>query len=88
MHVLIGLTMAIGVLWLWLSGHWFGRVLAFLTFGVVFAGIGGLLYYGAAGHPDPGIVFGCIVGLAAAWPVASLPTWRAQRTQGGAPYSG
>lgn len=44
MHIIIGLVLAAFVLWLWLAGHWFGRVLAFLVLGVVIGSIG----FGAA----------------------------------------
>jgi hypothetical protein len=40
MHILIGLVLTVGVLWLWLGGHWFGRVLAFLLIATVAGLIG------------------------------------------------
>lgn len=78
MHILIGFVLGAGVLWLWLSGHWFGRVLAFLAFGALFAVIGGGVCYRAA--PDGvGLLLGGIAGIALAWPIASLPIWHAER---------
>lgn len=70
MVVLIGLVLAGAVLYVWLRGHWFGRVLAFLAFG------GFLAFAGVAirdGNPDA-ILF-VIGGLAIGWVIASIPMW-------------
>lgn len=50
MHILIGLVLACGLLYFWLAGNWFARVLTFLPLAVLFAvlcGAGGK----AAFHP-------------------------------------
>ena len=40
MAILIGLVLALVVLWAWLAGHWFGRVLAFLAMvAILFFGV-------------------------------------------------
>jgi hypothetical protein len=35
MHILIGLCLALALLYFWLLGHWFARVVMFLTLAVV-----------------------------------------------------
>ena len=77
MHILIGLAIAVALLYFWLIGHWFARILVFLLFGCGgFAGgaaIAGLF-------PNPSLAAATILGLigvALMWPIASLPIyWR------------
>ncbi len=64
MVVLLWVLFAVWALWLWLSGHWFGRAVAFLVFGVVF-GVG---LAAAMSNPAP-----AIFGIVAAWFVAAIP---------------
>jgi hypothetical protein len=100
MHILIGLSLALVLLYFWLSGHWFARIVTFLALAVV-CGIGvaalAATIAQSAGAP-PGnpaievvIVLGAIVGAALAWPLASIPTWhyrrQAQRLQAAADAS-
>ena len=78
MELLTGLLFAMAVLFLWLSCHWFGRVLAFIAFGALF----GLLGFIALGQGQGGAGYGLIgllLGLALAWVVASLPIWWQRR---------
>ncbi|HKP26531.1 MAG TPA: hypothetical protein VJV39_21865 [Dongiaceae bacterium] len=74
MEMLIGLAMGAALLYFWLIGHWFARVLVFLGLAGV-AGFVGLI----AGHePGPlGIIVG-LSGIGLAWLVAEIPTfyWR------------
>ena len=63
MHILIGLAMGAALLYFWLLGHWFARILVCLLFGV----LGVLLASGNA------IALICAVVLA--WPLASLPIY-------------
>jgi hypothetical protein len=65
-EILIGLVLAAGVLWAWLAGHWFGRVLAFLAFAIV-GGIGLDL-----AMADP---LGLVLGTVAAWFVSGIPIY-------------
>lgn len=77
MEILIGLALGAGLLYVWLSGHWFGRVLAFL----VLAGILGSILAFALALPDQhgnGNPVGLLIGVAAAWPLASIPLYRAR----------
>jgi len=67
MHVLIGIAMAVALLYFWLIGHWFARILVCLLFGT----LGVLL---ASGNT---IALICAVVLA--WPLASLPSYYWQR---------
>ena len=72
MHIVAGLTIAGFVLWLWLSAHWFGRVLAFL-FGSALA----LMMAAATGLPNVA-VGSLLIGLPIAWAIASAPVWVAR----------
>jgi hypothetical protein len=79
MHILIGALLALGLLWAWLSGHWFARVVMFLVLALCFGAAGGALMNNphAANGGDPAII-GAILGFALAWPVSGLPVyyWR------------
>lgn len=74
------------LLFAWLAGHWFGRVVAFLVFLVPFGLVGYLtgaaIQYGA--HPNSDAfpiyaVFTMLLGAYAAWPVSGLPARHRQR---------
>jgi hypothetical protein len=71
MHIIIGLALATFVLWLWLAGHWFGRVLAFLLFGVVAAVVA------IAAGDGKGVIVAVsgIFGLIAAWLLSGAPRY-------------
>ena len=73
MAILIGIALACGVLFIWLTGHWFGRVLAFIVFAVLFGGLGGM----ATAHGvDPLVnILTIIGGIALGWPVSSIPIY-------------
>ena len=78
MHFLIGLVLAVMLLYGWLIGHWFARVLVFL----LLAGVTFVVVCFVAQEPGKPAV-GPILGLLAAtlaWPIAGLPTyyWRHQ----------
>lgn len=74
------------VLLLWLVGHWFGRVLAFLglmlPLGFVGYLIGAALQNNPVPHPEQfqllGVI-GMILGAAAAWPVSGVPIYIQRR---------
>lgn len=74
MAILIGFVIAATVLWLWLSGHWFGRVLAFLAFGTVF-GVFLFLAFSDGKGGGPGLL-GFVCGQGIAWVLAGIPIWR------------
>jgi hypothetical protein len=77
MHVLIGLGAAVALLYFWLLGHWFARVLVFL-FLVLCAGYVGLIVNkdGDGAAIAGTVVF--IIGAILSWPIASIPIvyWR------------
>jgi hypothetical protein len=82
MHILIGLAMGLALLYFWLIGHWFARVIVFLILACVGFAAGASivnfgLYDGHANILGPGLLAGA-VGAALAWPLASIPTyyWR------------
>lgn len=83
MHILIGLGAAVALLYFWLLGHWFARILVFLCL-LVFAGFAGVIIAAiardASGYAVALIVFGTCVGFA--WPGASLPIWYWQKRLG------
>ncbi|HXT81386.1 MAG TPA: hypothetical protein VN702_17610 [Acetobacteraceae bacterium] len=78
MVILAGLMLGAAVLYVWLLGHWFGRVLmflacgAFLTFIVVAIG-------GRNSDAAPLLLF-LAVALAISWAIASIPMWVRQRS--------
>jgi hypothetical protein len=79
MHVLIGLLLGIALLYFWLVGHWFARVLMLLALAPLFAFIGCVLFVGIPGATPIAITIGGMIGAGLAWPVASLPTYHWRR---------
>jgi hypothetical protein len=84
MHILIGLAVAVALLYFWLIGHWFARVLAFLLLAVCMGAGGAALCNIGPPGPNAGnaAIFGAIVGAILAWPVRGIPIyyWRYQLT--------
>ena len=83
MHILIGLAIAVALLYFWLIGHWFARVLVFLALGIgIFAIAASAINFGLYGGKAPlGLLFVELPLAALAWPLASLPAyyWRQRR---------
>jgi hypothetical protein len=73
---LLGLLFVVVALFLWLSAHWFGRVLAFLIFAPVFG-----LLVGGLTPPPTGANYnwgGLVIGMFLAYPVSGIPRyWQA-----------
>jgi hypothetical protein len=78
MHILIGLAAAVALLYFWLVGHWFARVLVFLMLVVLTGFCGGALFASIAVKQaeTASFVIGAILGAPLAWPLASIPIWR------------
>jgi hypothetical protein len=75
MAILLGLGLALVLLYFWLIGNWFARVLM-LPVCAALLGIGFALIMVSGGHPGPNNgTFGLLVGLALAWPVSSIPIY-------------
>jgi hypothetical protein len=81
-HILLGLGLALALLYFWLVGWWFARVVVFLGLAVCGFVLGGWFAIGFAGSPpgtallsSPAGVLGGLLGVALAWPIASLPIW-------------
>jgi hypothetical protein len=77
MELLIGLALGVALLYVWLAGHWFGRVLMFLLLAGI---IGGLLAIAATppdlhGAGNPMGFAGFAAGTVLAWFVASIPIY-------------
>jgi hypothetical protein len=72
MELLIGLAMSAALLYFWLIGHWFARILVFL-------GLLALLGLIVIGWPNT-LAPAVLLGLPIAWVVASVPMiyWRLQ----------
>ena len=80
MELLIELILVIPILYLWLVGHWFGRVLAFLAFAVAFGAGGATLALTMT--PTAGVgggLYGLAIGVGLAWLLASWPIWHLRR---------
>jgi hypothetical protein len=74
-HILIGGVFALVVLFFWLTGHWFARVVAFLLFAGVL-GLLGALMTGMAERPEHNNGWvGLLLGIALAWPVSGIPIY-------------
>jgi len=75
MHILIGLVLALVLLYFWLLGHWFARVVMFLALAAIF-GLLGALFTGMDGPPAQNhAVIGILIGAALAWPVSGIPIY-------------
>jgi len=83
MHIIIGLGAAVALLYFWLLGHWFARILVCLVL-IGCAGLFGFIIL-VATMDKYGPFHGLIAFLLAAggaWPVASLPIWYGQKRLG------
>jgi len=75
MHIIVGLGLALVLLYFWLLGHWFARVVMFLALAVAFGALGAL-FTGAGGPPAQNhALVGMLIGAALAWPVSSIPIY-------------
>ena len=76
MVTVAGLVLALACLFLWLTGHWFGRVVAFLAFtaaGCVVVGLAPAF----AGYQE----FGYLAAAGLAWLVAGVPALLRRRRE-------
>ena len=72
MVVVVALVIGAFVLWLWLAGHWFGRVLAFLSFSAVMVGLAAL-FMSSRTLETPVYLTVYALCIAAAWLISTLP---------------
>lgn len=81
MHILIGICLALALLFVWLNGHWFGRVLAHLVFMPLLAlGLAALFTVGIDNPGDPiAAIGGVIIGMTIGWFLASAPVYYQRR---------
>ena len=81
MEILIGLGIAVVLLYYWLIGHWFARVLMFPVLAVGTAFMCAVLFsYITAGPAEATLsIIGAILGAPLAWPLASLPIYYQRR---------
>lgn len=75
MEILAGLAMAGALLYFWLLGHWFARVLMFLGLEII-----ALFCFFPMSFVHPAFIAAGFVFLVGGWPVATLPKyyWRRQ----------
>lgn len=80
MEVLIGFCLIAVLLYFWLIGFWYARVLMFLITLPLLIWIGGGLFMNIPGATSATGVLGGAVGAVAAWFLAAAPThyWRHQ----------
>ena len=75
---LVCILLGCGLLWAWLIGHWFARVVVFLLFAcalfAVAAAFIGLGIYGGHGAP-PAALLAALPAAALAWPLAGIPQY-------------
>jgi hypothetical protein len=78
MVILVGVALGVALLYFWLVGHWFARVLMALVLTIPLGWIGASILGSAVQLPTdttaPAVV-GLILGVIAAWPIASIPVW-------------
>jgi hypothetical protein len=72
MHIIIGVGAAIALLYFWLLGHWFARILMCIVLGSTF----GLIALVACvdKHPEGAILL-VLIGGGAGWAISSIPVW-------------
>jgi hypothetical protein len=79
MHILIGGVLALALLYFWLLGHWFARVvtfLAFAAFGVLVGCLVNAAYpNGGPNAGDHGGVAVMLLGIVLAWPISGIPIY-------------
>jgi len=86
MELMIGAGLALALLYFWLLGHWFARVVVFLLLAsVTFVTVAYTTQ--VRGDPMVGVIFG-LLAAAVTWPVSGLPVyyWRRQFRQMLQPY--
>jgi hypothetical protein len=69
MVIFVWVIAVIALLFFWLSGHWFARILMFLLFALPLACLAGVAGYE---HPGGEVVL-ALVGVAMAWLLSGLP---------------
>lgn len=84
MSILIGLAVGAGLLYYWLIGHWFARVLMVPVFAIPLGLVIGLaMVSGEHSGPHDSLV-GILIGCALAWPISGIPRyfhrWHFNRT--------
>lgn len=72
-EILIGLGMGLALLYFWLLAHWFARIVMFMLLCPALGFAGAAL--GAQAHDQWSWIPLGLLGLAIAWPVASLPLY-------------
>lgn len=76
MHILVGLVLAAVLLYFWLTGNWFARVLTFLLFAGVLGFLGAMATgMDAVAPAHNNAWFGALLGIALAWPVSGIPIY-------------
>lgn len=78
MAIVVGGLVGLGLLYFWLLGHWFARVVMMPVLALAL-GVGMSALMASAEHAGPNNgLFGLLVGIALAWPAASAPVyyWR------------
>jgi len=86
MELMIGAGLALALLYFWLIGHWFARVVMFLLLAVVGFIAGAALASASPNPPTFALVLFGLIGAALAWPLSGIPIyyWRHQfRLMGG-----
>lgn len=74
MEILACLGLGVALLYFWLIGHWFARVLVFIGLEAI-----ALFFLCLMSFIHPGFgLFGLFL-LVAAWPLARIPTWHWQK---------
>jgi hypothetical protein len=80
MHILIGLVLALVLLYYWLVGHWFARVVMAIILIPSLGVLGGAITADPSGKAPGMAVMGALFGAAAGWFASGAPIyyWRAK----------
>lgn|SRR5215472_9106134 len=72
MHILIAIGIALALLYWWLRGHWFARIIVLIVLVPTLSL--GLAVLNSDNAPYS-LVVSAVLGVLFAWPIASLPTY-------------
>ena len=81
MVFLVGGVILAAVLYGWLVGNWFGRVVAFPLLAII-VGFVGAWVIGNIGHSEKASIWGFFIGVALAWPISGIPGYVRRRQAG------
>lgn len=74
MPVLIGIALGCALLYFWLAGHWFARILTFIC-AAGFLGYFGLIFIPPGSNGAIALLIDFALALGVSWLLSGIPTW-------------